>query len=238
MNALKKLGLFGVLIRVLIYGVRFVLALMAVSLFFILLYRFMPVEQTTLMALRGLQGEEVRQEWVSLDDISPNLVRAVIASEDVKFCKHIGFDFGEMKAAWEDYQNGEPLRGASTISQQTAKNAFLWPGRGPVRKVVEAAYTLPMEVLYPKRRIMEIYLNVAEWGDGLFGAEAAAQERFGKSAKDLTQREAALLATVLPSPNKWRVDPPGPYVRRRSGTVRARMRSVSQNGLDTCVFKD
>lgn len=220
------------------YGARLIVGLVIVSLFFIAFYRFFPVPGTTLMGWRSVQGEEVKYDWVSLDEISPHLVRAVIASEDFKFCRHVGFDFGEMKAAWEDYQNGEALRGASTISQQTAKNAYLWPGRGPVRKVFEAAYTVPMELTYSKRRIMEIYLNVAEWGDGIFGAEAAAQERFGKSAKDLTKYEASLLATVLPSPNKWRVDPPGPYVRKRSGTVRARMNTVEAEGFDACVFRD
>ena len=232
---MRAFGLVGALFG---FTFRLILGLIIVSLVFLTLYRFVPVHGTTLMGVRALQGEEIAQEWVSLDEISPHLIRAVIASEDVKFCRHIGFDFGEIKAAWTDYQNGEALRGASTISQQTVKNAFLWPGRGPVRKGVEAAYTIPMEILYPKRRIMEIYLNVAEWGDGIFGAEAAAQARFGKSAKDLTRREAALLATVLPNPNSWRVDPPGPYVRSRSRTVQARMNSVVRNDLDTCIFSE
>jgi monofunctional biosynthetic peptidoglycan transglycosylase len=216
---------------------RFVAGLLAVCLLFLVVYRFLPVKGTTLMGLRSLQGQEVQAEWVPLSEISPHLVRAVIASEDNKFCRHFGFDLGEIKAAYEDAKNGKSLRGASTISQQTAKNAFLWPGRGPVRKAAEAGFTLPMEALYSKRRIMEVYLNVAEWGDGLFGAEAAAQNRFGKPARDLTRREAALLATVLPSPNKWRVDPPGPYVRGRSGTVMARMRTVEAEGFDACIFK-
>ncbi|MEM1410171.1 MAG: monofunctional biosynthetic peptidoglycan transglycosylase [Pseudomonadota bacterium] len=218
------------IVRVLVGGLITVMA-------FILLYRFVPVPGTTLMALRSFQGEELSYTWAPLNRISDNLVLAAIAAEDVKFCQHKGFDLGEIKAAYEDYKAGKGLRGASTISQQTAKNAFLWPGRGPVRKVVEAGFTLPMEVTYSKRRIMEVYLNVAEWGDGLFGAEAAAQARFGKSAKDLTRREAALLAAVLPSPNRWRVDPPGPYVRSRTRTLLARMRSVEVNGLATCVLE-
>lgn len=232
MSLLRAIG------ATLTFALRFVLGLIVMGLVFIVVYRFAPVNGTVLMGVRSLEGQEVRQEWVPLEEISPNLVRAVIASEDFKFCRHIGFDFGEIKAAWADFQNGEELRGASTISQQTAKNAFLWPGRDPVRKVVEAGFTVPMELLYPKRRIMEIYLNVAEWGDGLFGAEAAAQARFGKPASALTRREAALLATVLPSPNKWRVDPPGPYVRQRSRTVEARMRTVEAEGFDACVFRD
>ncbi|MEM9840377.1 MAG: monofunctional biosynthetic peptidoglycan transglycosylase [Pseudomonadota bacterium] len=215
---------------------RLCFGLFAAAMVFVLIYRFVPVPGTTLMGLRALQGEEVRYEWRALEEISPNLIKAVIAAEDMKFCRHIGFDFGEIKAAYSDYRNGEGLRGASTISQQTAKNAFLWPGRDPVRKVFEAGFTVPMELLYPKRRIMEIYLNVAEWGDGIFGAEAAAQARFGKSAADLTPREAALLAAVLPAPNAWRVDPPGPYVRKRSGSLQVRMRSVDKNQLATCAI--
>lgn len=201
------------------------------------LYRFTAVPGTVLMGMRALDGTQVSYQWTPLDMISPHLVRAVIAAEDMKFCRHIGFDFGEIKAAYNDYRNGAPLRGASTISQQTAKNAFLWPGRGPFRKVAEAGVTLPMEAAYPKRRIMEIYLNVAEWGDGMFGAEAAARGRFGKSASELTRREAALLAAVLPSPNRWRVDPPGPYVRRRAAALEARMRTVDEKGLAGCVLE-
>ncbi|MEM0930692.1 MAG: monofunctional biosynthetic peptidoglycan transglycosylase [Pseudomonadota bacterium] len=227
-----------IIVRSILWALRLAGAVVLLSLAFVLLYRFVPVEGTTLMGWRHLQGEEVRQEWVSYDDISSNLVRAVIAAEDTKFCRHFGFDLGEIKAAIEEAQNGGRVRGASTISQQTAKNAFLWPGRGPIRKGIEAAFTVAMEAVYPKRRIMEIYLNVAEWGDGLFGAEAAAQERFGKSAKDLSRREAALLAAVLPSPNKWRVDPPGPYVRRRGRQIQSRMRVVEAEGFDTCVITD
>jgi len=215
---------------------RLIIGATAAALFFVLLYRFVPVPGTTLMGWRALQGEEIQYDWVPLDQMSPHLVKAVIAAEDVKFCRHVGFDFGEMKAAYEDYKAGKGLRGASTISQQTAKNAFLWPGRDGVRKIMEVGFTVPMEVFYSKRRIMEIYLNVAEWGDGIFGAEAAAQARFGKSAADLTKREAAMLASVLPSPNKWRVDPPGPYVRKRTGTVQARMRSIDRNQLAICAL--
>ncbi|MEM1380154.1 MAG: monofunctional biosynthetic peptidoglycan transglycosylase [Pseudomonadota bacterium] len=217
------------------YCARGLIGLFSVAVLFVLLYRFAPVPGTTLMALRSLQGQEIQYDWRGLDQISPHLIDAVVAAEDMKFCRHIGFDFGEIKAAYNDYKKGKPLRGASTISQQTAKNAFLWPGRGPIRKLAEAGFTVPMELLYPKRRIMEIYLNVAEWGDGLFGAEAAAQARFGKSAADLSRREAALLASVLPAPNSWRVDPPGPYVRGRSRTVLARMNSVGERNLAACV---
>ncbi|MEM9810413.1 MAG: monofunctional biosynthetic peptidoglycan transglycosylase [Pseudomonadota bacterium] len=220
-----------------VFAVRLALGLVIAAFVFLVLYRFVPVHGTTLMGWRTIQGEEVKQDWVSYDEISPNLMRAVIAAEDNKFCRHIGFDFGEIRAALNDAQNGDRLRGASTITQQTAKNAFLWPGRGPVRKMVEVGFTIGMETFYSKRRIMEVYLNVAEWGDGLFGAEAAAQERFGKSARDLTRREAALLAAVLPNPHKWRVDPPGPYVQRRTQQLQRRMQTVQREGFDVCVIK-
>ncbi len=188
------------------------------------------------MAGVAMKGVEVRQKWVDLKDISPHLVRAVIAAEDQNFCAHQGFDMKEIQKAMQDAENGGDLRGASTISQQTAKNAYLWTGGGWPRKGAEAVFTLMIETVWPKARIMEVYLNAAEWGDGLFGAEAAAQARFGKSAADLTAREAALMAAVLPSPNRYRLDPPGDYVAGRASTLEARMRDVDRDGLARCVL--
>ncbi|WDI30329.1 monofunctional biosynthetic peptidoglycan transglycosylase [Hyphococcus flavus] len=214
-----------------------VVALFAFSVLWAGVYRVAPPPGTLVMAARGLGGDKVNKQWVRLEDISPHLVTAVIAAEDTRFCLHNGIDFEAIDKALAESKNGGRLRGASTISQQTAKNAFFWNGGGWVRKGGEAWMTVLIETLWPKRRIMEVYLNVAEWGDGIFGAEAAAQSRFGKSAKDLNAYEAALLASVLPSPDKWRVDPPGPYVRKRSGTVRARMNVVRRDGLDACVTK-
>lgn len=199
-------------------------------------YRVAPAPGTILMAERRLQGEAISYRWTPLSRISPNLVRAVIAAEDTRFCAHNGFDVKAIRKAIDAAENGDRLRGASTISQQTSKNAFLWPGRGWVRKGIETWFTVVQEAFWSKRRTMEMYLNVAEWGDGLFGAEAAAQARFGESAADLTPYQAALLAAVLPNPNKWRVDPPGPYVRKRTSTVLARMRVVRRDGLDACVL--
>ncbi|MFQ5564255.1 MAG: monofunctional biosynthetic peptidoglycan transglycosylase [Parvularculaceae bacterium] len=198
--------------------------------------RFTPPGGTLLMVERSWQGQSVRREWAPLEDISPHLVRAVIAAEDTRFCRHYGVDLEAIDEALEESKNGKRLRGASTISQQTAKNVFLWNGRSWLRKGGEAWFTLLIETFWPKRRIMEVYLNVAEWGDGLFGAEAAAKERFGVSAKNLTPYQAALLAAVLPNPKKWRVDPPGPYVRSRARTLRARMGQVRRMGLDQCVL--
>lgn len=199
-------------------------------------YRFNEPPGTLLMLERKISGDVIVHPWVSLDDISPHLVTAVIAAEDTRFCLHNGIDFEAIDEAIEEAENGGRLRGASTISQQTAKNAFLWSGRSWLRKGAEVWMTFVIETLWPKRRIMEMYLNIAEWGDGHFGAEAAAQKRFGKSAKDLTRREAALLAAVLPNPHKWRVDPPGPYVRRRASTLRGRMSQVQRDGLNACVL--
>ena len=202
------------------------------------LYRFVGPPATLVMLERRIEGADIRRDWRPLDEISPELVVAVIAAEDTRFCRHEGLDFKAIGEAVDEARDGKRRRGASTISQQTAKNAFLWNGGGFARKGVEAWFTLVVETLWPKRRVMEVYLNVAEWGDGLFGAEAAAQARFGKSAKDLTKREAALLAAVLPSPNKWRVDPPGPYVQRRAATLRKRMDQVRRDGLAACVLQD
>ncbi len=201
-------------------------------------YRFEPPPGTLLMVERSFSGQEITHSWMPLDKISPYLVTAVIAAEDTRFCLHNGIDFEAIDEAFEDAENGKRLRGASTISQQTAKNAFLWSHRGWVRKSAEAWMTLVIETIWPKRRIMEVYLNIAEWGDGLFGAEAAAQKRFGKSARNLTPGEAALLAAVLPNPHKWRVDPPGPYVKKRTRMLRGRMGQVRRDDLAGCVFPD
>ncbi|MBT8473540.1 MAG: monofunctional biosynthetic peptidoglycan transglycosylase [Marinicaulis sp.] len=201
------------------------------------IYRFVSPPGTLLMVERKLSGDVIIHPWVPIDSISPNLVVAVIAAEDTRFCLHNGIDMKAINEAMEEAKNGKRQRGASTISQQTAKNVFLTNGGGWMRKGAEAWMTVVIETLWPKRRIMEVYLNVAEWGDGLFGAEAAAQKRFGKSAKHLTAHEAALLASVLPNPHKWRVDPPGPYVRKRVGDVSARMGQVRRDGLDDCVNK-
>lgn len=199
-------------------------------------YRFVDPPYTPTMAIRAVDGADIRRDVVPIEQISPHLVRAVIAAEDSRFCQHRGFDRAEILRAMAAARRGEGLRGASTISQQTAKNAFLWTGGGFVRKGAEAVLTGLVEFAWPKRRIMEVYLNEAEWGDGLFGAEAAAQGRFGKSAADLSRREAALLAAVLPSPNRYRLDPPGEYVASRAATIEQRMDIVRRDGLAACVL--
>ncbi|MEO1406754.1 MAG: monofunctional biosynthetic peptidoglycan transglycosylase [Pseudomonadota bacterium] len=201
-----------------------------------LVLRFVPAVGSILMVQRHIAGETVHRDWKPLHKFSPHLVRAVIAAEDSRFCQHNGIDLEAIDKALDERAKGRSARGASTITQQTAKNIFLWNGGGYARKGAEAWFATLIDFAWGKRRVMEAYLNIAEWGDGIFGAEAAAQKRFGKRASELTMREAALLAAVLPSPNKWRVDPPGPYVRQRTGTLQARMRVVQNEGFAACVL--
>ncbi|MCE9649065.1 MAG: monofunctional biosynthetic peptidoglycan transglycosylase [Parvibaculum sp.] len=209
------------------------LALFVLPALILLLYRVMPPPVTPLMLIRLAEGHGgITKSWRPLSRISPNLQRAVIASEDAKFCTHSGFDWDAVDRALEHNQAGGGLRGASTISMQTAKNLFLWPERNFIRKGAEAYLTVWLEALLPKKRILELYLNEIEWGPGLYGAEAAAQEYFGVSAAHLTSRQAALMATALPNPLGWRPDRPGPWMSERAGTVQARMNSVAL-GEDT-----
>ena len=226
----------GVGVSILKFAAKAVAAFIVLSILWVLLYRVAPIPGTILMAQRAMQGQDVRRTPVPLAKISPHLARAVIAAEDSGFCKHDGFDFDAINMALENNESGKKMRGGSTISQQTAKNVFLWPGRTIVRKGFEAYYTLLIETFWPKGRIMEAYLNSIEFGQGYFGAEAAARGYFGKSAKDLTPRQAAALAAVLPSPNKWKVVNSGPYVSRRIGTIQKRMAIVRRDGLAECVL--
>jgi monofunctional biosynthetic peptidoglycan transglycosylase len=199
------------------------------------IYGLLPVPITPLMIERWLSGASMRQDWASFDEISPNLINAVIAGEDTKFCGHDGFDWDAIDSAMASNERGRTVRGASTISMQTAKNAFLWPERTWLRKGVEAYFTLLVETLWSKQRIMTVYLNVAEWGNGIYGAEAAARAYFKKPASALTEREASLLAAVLPNPREWHANPAGPYVQTRSATLLGRMGSVKAQGLSACV---
>jgi monofunctional glycosyltransferase len=226
----------GIAGRIFSFAAKAVLAVMVLSVLWVLAYRVLPIPGTVLMAQRAMQGQDVRRTPVPLSRISPHLARAVIAAEDSSFCKHDGFDFDAINMALEANENGKKLRGGSTISQQTAKNVFLWQDRNIVRKAFEAYYTLLVETLWPKTRIMEAYLNSIEFGRGYFGAEAAARGYFGKSAEKLTTREAASLAAILPSPNKWKAVKPGPYVARRINTIQKRMAIVRRDGLAECVI--
>jgi monofunctional glycosyltransferase len=172
------------------------------------------------------QPWKLQREWRDLDAISPQLQLAVIAAEDQRFFEHSGFDFEQIRKALDDAERRGRPRGASTISQQVAKNLFLWNGRSWVRKGMEAWYTVLIEWLWPKRRILEMYLNVAEFGRGIYGADAAARVFYGKDAQRLTRGEAARLAAVLPNPKRYRADMPGPYVVRRQRQIEAQMRAL------------
>ncbi|MCQ4164057.1 monofunctional biosynthetic peptidoglycan transglycosylase [Tahibacter sp. P2K] len=213
------------------------LAWLAGSIALVLLLRFVPVPYSGFMAERQLAawtaGEDnfrLRQRWVPLAQVSRELPIALVAAEDQKFPRHHGFDVEAIREAIEDAEDGERLRGASTISQQTAKNLFLWNGRSFVRKGLEAYFTVLIELCWPKRRILEVYMNVAEFGDGVYGAAAASQVYFRKTPGALTAREAALLAAVLPNPRRLRVDKPSAYVQRRAVWIERQTRQLGGPG--------
>lgn len=200
------------------------------------LFAVVPIPGTLTMLL---DSNGAKRDWTPLSDISPNLVRAVIAAEDGKFCSHDGFDREAIQKALSRNKQGGRMRGGSTISQQTAKNVFLWHGSGwtrYLRKVPEVYFTFLIEKIWGKRRIMEVYLNVAETGIGTYGAEAGAQRYFNKSAKDLTRIEAARLAAILPLPKKRAVNGVGGFTRRYGNSIAARIRVVKRDGLDSCIY--
>jgi monofunctional glycosyltransferase len=199
-------------------------------------YLFFDPPSTMLMMQRAAEGQTIRHYPIPLNRMSPHIVRAVIAAEDANFCTHDGFDIEAIQDAMESNARGGRTRGASTISQQVAKNLFLWPERSWVRKGFETYFTALVEFMWPKRRIIEAYLNAAEWGDGNFGIEAAARARFGVAAADLTPLQAARLAAVLPSPNRWSAESPGPYVRRRSASIVERARVVRNERTASCAL--
>lgn len=193
----------------------------------LILYRFVPVP-STLMLGRWLTLQPVERQWVPLERISPNLIRAVIAAEDQRFCSHAGVDWVELNAVLED-EDG-PSRGASTLTMQTVKNVFLWPGRSYIRKGLEIPLALAADFVWPKPRVIEIYLNVAEWGEGVFGAEAAAQRYFGKPAAKLSAAEAARLAGALPNPILRDPGKPNRALQSASGRVQRRLGQLGPLG--------
>jgi monofunctional biosynthetic peptidoglycan transglycosylase len=203
----------------------------------VIAYRFIPPPATPLMLIRLAQGRGMDYRWRPIGKVSPALVQSLVAAEDARFCIHHGFDVDAMqKAMAHNGRRPGHIRGGSTISQQTAKNVFLWPDRSYVRKGFEAYFTVLIETLWGKRRIMETYLNVAEWGPGVYGAQAASRKWFGKDASQLSRPEAARLAAILPSPLKWRAEAPGPYVKRRSRRIGAASGIVRTSGLAACVY--
>lgn len=202
------------------------------TFFFVILYRFVPVPLTPLMIIRCVQqvsrGEQIRlkHHWVPMEDISKYLPVAVMASEDQRFLQHHGFDVIEIRNAIEEKLAGERQRGGSTISQQTAKNVFLWPASSWVRKGFEVYFTALIELFWTKERIMEVYLNSIEMGDGIYGAEAVAQQHFNRTAKELTRTNCALIAATLPNPLKFSSKSPSRYILRRQTAIMYQMKHI------------
>ncbi len=221
----KKIALFFVRIALWFFGI---------SILAVIIFSFVPVPYTPLMAVRAFEnisdGKELefRHDWVPIEEISVNLQKAVIASEDGTFLTHSGFDFDAMEKALENNQKGKRIKGGSTISQQTAKNVFLWHGRSYFRKGLEAYFTVLIEFFWGKERIMEVYLNSIEMGNNVYGAEAAAQHYFLKKASDLSKREAASIAAVLPNPRKYKATNSSSYIERRKSRIVKHMRYVGK----------
>ncbi|HEV2568299.1 monofunctional biosynthetic peptidoglycan transglycosylase [Sphingomonas sp.] len=215
---------------------RLVLGFVLLSLAWVLIYRFVPPPFTFTMMGDVLGGRSVEKDWMSLDRIDPDMARAAIAAEDSKFCSHRGFDVDAIAAAaFRNASGGKVLRGGSTISQQTAKNAFLWQGGGYFRKGLEAWFTVLIETIWGKRRIMEVYLNIAETGIGTYGANAGAQRYFKHDASRMSPVEAARIAAVLPLPKKRPGAAPTGYTRRYGNTIVRRMGVVRREGMDACL---
>ena len=212
---------------------KLILGLFLFSIFMVVLYKWVPVPFTPLMAIRYFENpeEELRHDWVPMEEISDNLKIAVIASEDQNFPNHNGFDYEAIQKALEDNKKGKRVRGASTISQQTAKNVFLWPQRSWFRKGLEVYFTFWIELLWSKERILEVYLNSIEMGKGIYGAEAAAQAWFGKSAEKLTAYEAAAIAAILPNPRQYRASPGSSYIQGRQSWIVRQMRNLGKLSL-------
>jgi monofunctional biosynthetic peptidoglycan transglycosylase len=219
--------------------VRLLIGFVALSLLSVVLLRFVAPPVTPLMLLRVAQGAlhgartRIDQRWVGLEKVSPSLLESVIAAEDARYFRHHGVDFTELGRA-RDYNARQPggrVHGASTISMQCARSTFLWTDRSYVRKALELYFTALIELLWGKRRILEMYVNVIEWGDGIYGIEAAAQRTFGVPAARLSPSQAALLAAVLPSPRRWSAASPSTYIRTRAARIAARARQVDLRPL-------
>lgn len=222
------------MMRVLWWLVKIGLGLVLLSLLLVIVYRFVPIPVTATMLM---DENGITKDWEPLSNIDRNMVRAVIAGEDGKFCTHDGFDREAIENAMRRNREGGRIRGGSTISQQTAKNVFLWQGGGYFRKGLEAWYTFLIEHLWGKRRIMEVYLNVAETGIGTYGVEAGAQRYFGHSAARLSPSEAGRMAAALPLPKERSVKNPSGWLRRHGNRLSARIGVVRRDALDACVYE-
>ncbi len=223
--------------RIILFVLKALLAFVIVSILWVLAYRFVNPPVTATMLGDVLAGRGAERDWMSIEDIDRDMVRAAIAAEDSKFCAHDGFDIEAIEDAMKRNASGGRIRGGSTISQQTAKNAFLWQGGGYFRKGLEAWFTLLIEQLWGKRRIMEVYLNVAETGIGTYGVNAGAQRYYGHDASAMTRQEAARIAAVLPLPKKRGAVAPKGFTRRYGNSITARIGVVARDGLDACVYQ-
>ena len=207
---------------------------LGLSIFFVILFKFVPVPFTPLMAVRAIENKSAGKEiyfshdWVPLENISVNLQKAVIASEDGNFLKHNGFDFKAMQKAYKNNERGRRIKGGSTISQQTAKNVFLWQGRSYFRKGLEAYFTVLIELIWGKERIMEVYLNSIEMGNDVYGAQAAAEHWYRKDAANLTPKQAAGIAAILPNPRKFSATSSSSYINNRKTKILRLMRYVGR----------
>ncbi|RTY65555.1 monofunctional biosynthetic peptidoglycan transglycosylase [Flavobacterium sp. RSP15] len=213
---------------------KILLWFIGLSLFFVVFFKFVPVPFTPLMVIRAIEnktaGKEVffSHDWEPIENISMNLQKAVIASEDGTFLKHNGFDFVAMQKAYKSNERGRRIKGGSTISQQTAKNVFLWQGRSYLRKGLEAYFTLLIEIIWGKERIMEVYLNSIEMGNGVYGAQAATEHWYRKDASSLTLIQAAGIAAILPNPRKYSATSSSTYINRRKAKIVRVMRQVGK----------
>lgn len=209
---------------------KLILYFFGISIALVVLFKFIPVPFTPLMFIRSVEqisaGEKLvwKHDWVSIDNMSTNIQKAVIASEDGKFTSHNGFDFEHIEKAYKNNQKGKKIKGGSTITQQTAKNVFLWPGRSYFRKGLEAYFTVLIEVVWGKERIMEVYLNSIEMGKGIYGIEAASQHWFNKSADNLSKTEAAAIAAILPNPRVYKAKNGSNYISRRTTKIKSQMK--------------
>lgn len=215
---------------------KLVLGVLLLSVTWVVLYRFVDPPLTAPMIADAVHGQHVERRWIPLGRIARAVPRAAIGAEDANFCSHNGFDIAAIEAALARNATSKKLRGGSTISQQTAKNAFLWPDRSWLRKGLESWFTVLIEAIWGKPRIMEVYLNIAEFAPGVYGVEAAAQHYFGVSAAQLSPLEAARLAAVLPQPIKRDAATPGRYVRRYAGRIKKRIGVVRRDGIDGCLY--
>ena len=223
--------------RIVGWIVKLILGFLIISVLWVLAYRFINPPITVTMLGDILAGRGAAHEWMGIDKMDRDMVRAAISAEDSKFCTHHGFDFEAIEDAMKRNASGGRIRGGSTISQQTAKNAFLWQGGGYARKGVEAWFTFLIEHLWGKRRIMEVYLNLDETGIGTYGVNAGSQRYFGHDASAMSPTEAARIAAILPLPKKRGAVAPKGFTRRYGNTIAARIPTVARDGLDGCVYQ-